>query len=91
MYPMNKAINGRTFTRTQRLCVMNWSALNNMSDDEVYTELTKITALNTREDIDALADFASLHVPSRTFEFYTQHDRIRALLGGFQMGYVLAR
>ena len=80
-------INNVTYSRPQRIGLLPWSDLRAMSTKEVVSALMTITQLQTLNDLENLANWASLNAPSMSFDF-PKEDRLKALLGALRWGYI---
>ena len=78
--------NNMVFTKHQRLGLMAWGKLREMTQEDVANSIASLINVSS-EDIEFIANWACINPPSATYD-YPEEDRTRALLGALQEGYV---
>lgn len=83
--------NNIVFTKHQRLGVMAWGYLREMTQEDVVNSIASLINVSlSSEDIEVIANWACINPPSATYD-YPEEDRTRALLGALQEGYVTVK
>ena len=85
----NLTVNNIVFTKHQRLGVMAWGDLREMTQEDVANKIVSLTNVSSNE-IDVIANWACINPPSATYD-YPKEDRTRALLGALQQGYITVK